>query len=108
MTSTLQQIAFAFAVGLMYYVTRRLAGTLIVTMGLHTIWDFSVFIQAHSVQDLADKPVAAGGLVLNATLILAVVALVKILKTGDVVQPGDDQLAGFDNAPGSPASPTSA
>ncbi len=43
-SSTLQQVVFAFAVGLMYYVTRRLTGTLIVTMGLHAIWDFSVFI----------------------------------------------------------------
>ena len=29
---TLQQVVFAFAVGLTYYVTRRIAGTLIVTM----------------------------------------------------------------------------
>lgn len=92
---TLQQIVFAFGVGLMYYVTRRVSGTLIVTMGLHAIWDFSVFIQAHSVQDLEDQPIAAGGLVLNITIVLGIVALVKILKTGDVVEPGGDQLAEF-------------
>ena len=90
---TLQQIVFAFGVGLMYYVTRRVSGTLIVTMGLHAIWDFSVFIQAHSVQDLEDQPIAGGGLVLNITIVLGIVALVKILKTGDVVEPGGDQLA---------------
>ncbi len=95
---TLQQIAFAFAVGLMYYVTRRITGALIVTMGLHAIWDFSIFVQDHSVQNLDDKPIAAGGLVLNLTVILGIVALVKILKTGDVVEPGGDQLAEFDRA----------
>lgn len=93
---TVQQVAFAFAVGLMYYVTRRLTGTLVVTMGLHAIWDFSVFIQDHSGLNLEDKPVAVGGFVLNVTIILGVIALVKILKTGDVVEPGGDQLAEFD------------
>jgi membrane protease YdiL (CAAX protease family) len=96
--ATLQQIVFAFGVGLMYYVTRRVAGTLLVTMALHAIWDFSVFIQDHSVANLEDKPVAAGGLVLNLTIILGIVALVKILRTGDVVEPGGDQIAAFDPA----------
>ncbi|MBL8774648.1 MAG: CPBP family intramembrane metalloprotease [Acidimicrobiales bacterium] len=95
---TMQQIVFAFAVGLMYYVTRRITGALVVTMGLHAIWDFSIFIQAHSTQNLADKPIAAGGLVLNVTVILGIVALVKILRAGDVVEPGGDQLAEFDRA----------
>jgi membrane protease YdiL (CAAX protease family) len=93
---TVQQVVFAFGVGLMYYVTRRIAGTLIVTMGLHAIWDYSIFIQDHSVQNLEDKPVAAGGFILYATVILGIIALVKILKTGDVVEPGGDQLAEFD------------
>ena len=43
-------------------------------------------------QDLDDQPIAAGGLVLNITIVLGIVALVKILKTGDVVEPGGDQL----------------
>jgi hypothetical protein len=30
--------------------------------------------------------------------IAGIVALVKILKTGDVVEPGGDQLAAFDRA----------
>jgi membrane protease YdiL (CAAX protease family) len=94
--STALQVVFAFGVGLMYYVTRRLAGTLIVTMGLHAIWDFSVFIQDHSGMNLEDKPVAAGGPVLYVAIVLGVIALVKILKTGDVVEPGGDQLAEFD------------
>lgn len=95
-SSTALQVVFAFAVGLMYYVTRRLTGTLIVTMGLHAIWDFSVFIQDHSGLNLEDKPAAGGAPVLYLTVILGIVALVKILKTGDVVEPGGDQLAEFD------------
>lgn len=94
--STAQQVVFAFAVGLMYYVTRRITGTLVVTMGLHAVWDFSVFIQDHSVMNLDDKPIAAGGPLLSVTIVLGIIALVKILRTGDVVAPGGDQLAEFD------------
>jgi len=93
---TAQQVVFAFAVGMTYYVTRRISGTLIVTMILHAIWDFSTFIQGHSVDRLTDKPVALGGFALYVAIVLGIVALVKILKTSDVVEPGGDQLAPFE------------
>ena len=93
---TAQQVVFAFGVGLTYYVTRRISGTLIVTMLLHAIWDYSVFIQAHSVDKLKDKPVSAGPFLLYLAIILGIIALVKILRTGDVVEPGGDQFAEFD------------
>jgi len=82
-------------IGTAYYVTRRISGTLIVTMVLHALWDFSTFIQGRSTKFIpdADKPVSVGGFVLYIVLILTVVALVKIIKTGDVVEPGGDQLA---------------
>lgn len=96
---TLQQVVFAFGVGLTYYVTRRLAGTLIVTMLLHAIWDYSVFIQEHSVANLEDKPAAPAGFALYVAVVVGIVALVKILKTGDVVEPGGDQLAAFEDRP---------
>jgi hypothetical protein len=96
--STVQQVLFAFGVGLMYYVTRRLTGTLIFAMGLHAIWDYSVFIQDHSGMNLEDKPAAIGGFVLYPTVILSIIALIKILKTGDVVEPGGDQLEEFNKA----------
>lgn len=96
---TVQQVVFAFGVGLTYYVTRRLTGTLIVTMALHAIWDYSVFIQDHSVANLEDKPAAPAGFVLYLAIVIGIVALVKILNTGDVVEPGGDQLAEFDRVP---------
>jgi membrane protease YdiL (CAAX protease family) len=86
-------MVFAFAVGTAYYVTRRISGTLIVTMILHALWDFSTFVQGRSAKFLTDKPVSAGGFILYIVFILTIVALVKIIKTGDVVEPGGDQLA---------------
>jgi hypothetical protein len=93
--STATQMVFAFAIGMTYYVTRRISGTLIVTMVLHALWDFSTFIQGHSVDHLKHKPTSFGGFFLYAAVIIGIVALVKILKTGDVVEPGGDQLAEF-------------
>lgn len=54
---------------------------------------FSVFIQEHSTKFLTDKPVSAGGFVVYVVIILTIVALIKIIKTGDMVDPGGDQLA---------------
>jgi membrane protease YdiL (CAAX protease family) len=93
---TLQQMFFAFGVGLTYYVVRRISGTLIVTMLLHAIWDYSVFIQGHSVLNLKDKPLNPSGFLLYIAIAVGILALVKILKTGDVVEPGGDQLAAFE------------
>lgn len=93
---TVQQVVFAFAVGLTYYVTRRISGTLIVTMVLHALWDFSTFIQAHSVDRLEEKTASLGSFAMYFAVIAGIVALVKVLKTGDVVEPGGDQLAAFD------------
>lgn len=90
------QIVYAFAVGLTYYVTRRITGALVITMVLHAFWDFGVFINAHSIDGLDPAPRAFGGIVYWPVLVLSVIALVKILKTGDVVEPGGDQLAAFE------------
>jgi membrane protease YdiL (CAAX protease family) len=90
---TVSQIGFAFVAGLTYYVTRRISGTLIVTMVLHAFWDFGVFINDHSIDGLDPRPQALGGIVFIPVVIMSIIALVKILKTGDVVEPGGDQLA---------------
>ena len=97
--TTGRQVVFAFGVGMTYYVTRRISGTLIVTMVLHTLWDFSLFIQAHSVEGLKDQPAGLGGSLMTPAIVVGIVALVKILKTGDVVQPGGDQLAALQAGP---------
>ena len=68
---TVQQVFFAFGIGTAYYVTRRISGALVVTMVLHGAWDFSVFIQGHSVDLLADKPVAIGGIVMMPVVALS-------------------------------------
>jgi membrane protease YdiL (CAAX protease family) len=96
--STAFQMVFAFAIGMTYYVTRRITGALIVTMVLHAMWDFSTFIQGHSVDALDPKPASYGGYFLYVAIIVGVVALVKILKTGDVVEPAGDQIAEFATA----------
>jgi hypothetical protein len=93
---TAVQMVFAFAIGMTYYVTRRISGTLIVTMALHALWDFGTFVYGHSVDHLHPKPTTYGGFFLYGAVVLAIVALVKILKTGDVVEPGGDQLAAFE------------
>jgi membrane protease YdiL (CAAX protease family) len=93
---TIQQVVFAFAVALTYYVTRRIAGTLVVTMLLHALWDFSTFIQSRSVKDLDEPTASLGSFAMYLAVIIGIFALVKILKTGDVVEPGGDQLAAFD------------
>lgn len=41
--STLQQVAFAFLGGTIFYILRRVTGTLIWSMLLHGLWDFSTF-----------------------------------------------------------------
>ena len=74
--STLQQVVFAFTVGLTYYVTRRISGTLIATMALHALWDFSTFIQAHSVEDLDEKTTSLGAFAMYVAVIVGIVALV--------------------------------
>jgi membrane protease YdiL (CAAX protease family) len=93
---TARQVVFAFGVGMTYYVTRRISGTLVVTMVLHALWDFSLFIQAHSVEGLDDEAVGVGGSLMTVAVVVGIFALVRILKTGDVVEPGGDQLAALD------------
>ena len=97
---TAQQVVFAFLAGTAYYVTRRISGALVITMVLHGTWDFSVFIQAHSVDHLTDKGIAPGGLVFYLVIVLSLISVWRILHTdGDVVEPGTDQLQPFDAVP---------
>jgi membrane protease YdiL (CAAX protease family) len=47
MGPTLQQIVFAFLAGTVFYILRRVTGTLIWAMVLHALWDFSTFASGH-------------------------------------------------------------
>lgn len=92
------QVLLAFVIGTSYYVTRRFTGLLVIPMALHGLWDFSTFVQSHSVDGMAKKTVSFGAFALWAVVPLAFIALWQILRKGDVVEPGGDQLAPFETA----------
>lgn len=77
--ATVQQMGFAFVLGTAFYVTRRVTGLLVVTMVIHAIWDFGLLGTEHSGGD----GLAVGGLLLWPTVILAIIVLVKILRSPD-------------------------
>jgi membrane protease YdiL (CAAX protease family) len=85
--ATVQQMVFAFAAGIAFYITRRITGTIIVTMLIHAFWDFSTFTVDHTGEDASPL----GSPLLFLAVVVAVIALVRILKTGNVVDP--DALA---------------
>ena len=94
--TTLQQVVLAFTIGTAYYVIRRISGLLVVTMLLHGLWDFSVFIQDHSVDGMDDPTVAGGGPVMFIAGGLGLLAVWRLLREKqNVVEPGGDQLAAF-------------
>lgn len=45
--STLPQVLATFVIGTVFYVLRRVTGSLIPAMLLHGLWDFSIFIQGN-------------------------------------------------------------
>jgi membrane protease YdiL (CAAX protease family) len=79
---TLQQMVFAFAAGIAFYVTRRITGTILVTMVIHMLWDFSTITVDHSGKDASP----GGTFLILIAVVVGIIALVKILKTGDVEQ----------------------
>lgn len=97
--TTVQQVVMAFAIGTAYYVTRRITGLLLIPMILHGAWDFSTFVQDHSVGGMASRPVSFGGFAMYVVIPLALVAVWRLHHDeGDVVEPGGDQLAAFEAA----------
>lgn len=77
--STVQQIAFAFVVGSVLYVTRRVAGTLVVCMLLHAWIDFTTLGFSDAAVD-EESPFVALGLLRWPAFILAVVGVVVLLR----------------------------
>lgn len=47
LAGTLQQVLFAFGAGTIFYILRRVTGSLIWAMVLHGFWDFSTFSVGH-------------------------------------------------------------
>jgi uncharacterized protein len=45
---TAQQVVLAFAAGTVFYILRRVTGSLVWAMLLHGLWDTSLFLQAHA------------------------------------------------------------
>lgn len=78
--TTAFQVFFAFGLGTALYVTRRLSGTLIIAMVLHGAWDFSIFVQGHSVDGLRDAPPALGSALVQPLIVLSLVAVWFVLR----------------------------
>lgn len=97
--TTAQQVFFAFVIGTAYYVIRRISGALVVTMVLHGLWDFSTFIQSHSVDGMEDPTISFGSFAMYLAVPLSLIAVWRLHHDdGDVVEPGGDQLAAFEPA----------
>ncbi|WP_437385948.1 CPBP family intramembrane glutamic endopeptidase [Plantibacter flavus] len=70
--ATIQQVVFAFIAGTVFYIVRRVTGTLIWAMVLHGLWDFSTFAVTHG----TPGPLAGIGAAIN--LIAGVFALIAV------------------------------
>ena len=77
---TLQQVGFAFVVGTVFYILRRVTGTLIWAMVLHGLWDFSTFAIGHG----AAGPLAGlGGSIEFVAGILALISVAFVIRGAD-------------------------
>lgn len=76
---TVQQIGFAFLAGSVLYVTRRVAGTLVVCMLLHAWIDFTTLAFSEAAVD-AESPWVALGLLQWGAFVLALVGVALLLR----------------------------
>ncbi|MFQ1002649.1 lysostaphin resistance A-like protein [Modestobacter sp. SSW1-42] len=79
--STVQQIALAFVAGSVFYLTRRLAGTLVVCMVLHAWIDFTTLGFSDAARD-AESTSTVLGLTQYLAFVLAIVGVVIVLRRG--------------------------
>ncbi len=79
--STLQQIAIAFVVGSVLYITRRVAGTLIVCMLLHAWIDFTTFAFSDAATK-AESPFITFSFAQWDAFIMAITGVVIVLRRG--------------------------
>jgi membrane protease YdiL (CAAX protease family) len=77
--ATLQQVLFAFLAGSVLYVTRRVAGTLVVCMLLHAWIDFTTFAFGDAAVD-AESPAVSLASAQWLAFLLALVGVVVVLR----------------------------
>lgn len=77
--STMQQILIAFLAGSVFYITRRVSGTLVVCMLLHAWIDFTTFAFADAAIDAESPTVALAGAQWIA-FVLALVGVAVVLR----------------------------
>ena len=77
---TLQQVALAFGAGTIFYILRRVTGSLIWAMVLHGLWDFSTFGVGHG----TPGPLyALGGTVEILAIVVALVGVAFVIRGAD-------------------------
>lgn len=79
--STAQQIVLAFVAGSVFYITRRVGGTLIICMVLHAWIDFTTFAFSDAAGD-AESPFVLLGFVQWFAFVLAIVGVFIVLRRG--------------------------
>lgn len=83
---TAQQILMAFLAGSVLYVTRRVAGTLVVCMLLHAWIDFTTFAFSDAAID-AESPLVALASLQWIAFVVAIVGVVVLLRRGGRTSP---------------------
>lgn len=77
---TLQQAGLAFGAGTIFYILRRVTGSLIWAMVLHGLWDFSTFAVSHGT---AGPFFAFGGVLEIVAIVLALVSVAFVVRGAD-------------------------
>ncbi|MFC5177511.1 CPBP family intramembrane glutamic endopeptidase [Nocardioides taihuensis] len=89
--STVQQIGIAFVAGSVLYVTRRVAGTLVICMLLHAWIDFTTFAFSDAATD-AESPFVTLSLVQWLAFALAIAGVVVLLRRSGQHEDAADAL----------------
>ncbi|MDC7803766.1 CPBP family intramembrane metalloprotease [Sphingomonas sp. BLCC-B65] len=80
---TLQQVALAFGAGTIFYVLRRVTGSLIWAMVLHGFWDFSTFAVGHG---------TPGPFYVFSGILEIVAIVIALISVAFVVRGADERL----------------
>lgn len=78
--ATVQQVALAFGAGTIFYILRRVTGSLVWAMILHGLWDFSTFALGRGTPG---PFFALGGVIEIAAIIVAFVGVAFVVRGAD-------------------------